>query len=562
MTTLKKSKQTVRKFFTIMLALVFALIPLFAGCDLVTLNQGKYLSETVAKWNNITISKEDLIRTYNNYGYSAFDSSGTVTQEGVEKTIDLLVKRAVLVQYLTDDSNGEPIVKLTMAQQNEIWQNTYDSLNSSIRSVEDDLRLDEDASLSDKTPDEEKSEVSEYTAYEPKYTLELDQNGSYYLNKVLDEPEVENTSKALYDRNSTLTTAQKANIAYTNFKNIYLTRTDSSDYTDRAFSKYLNNLVKSEDGKGLSTEPKEAFLREVERVYKIYYENQILTVFQTQFENGIGITTEMVKDKFLELYQSQQEKYQLDSTTYKTNMQSTSTTAYFNPASEVGNWFEVYHLLIGFSDEQTTEIENLETMLNNEEIVLEEYNKAVANIKNSTIATNRFTGETKSYTQLLQEVQKALSGLDTAEAKIAKFREFVYAYSTDTNSITVENGMYIPLDKTQDNMVEEFANASRELYNTNQKGSISGCVETKYGFHIIMYTGDVANVVYTSNTDALMARLDSTLLTNVTNKTMLDKVIEQISFDKYYDYEQSLISQIMDGVDTIYYINAYKDLYE
>ena len=162
-------------------------------------------------------------------------------------------------------------------------------------------------------------------------------------------------------------------------------------------------------------------------------------------------------------------------------MQSTSTTAYFNPASEVGNWFEVYHLLIGFSDEQTTEIENLETMLNN-----------------ATIATNRFTGETKSYTQLLQEVQKALSGLDTAEAKIAKFREFVYAYSTDTNSITVENGMYIPLDKTQDNMVEEFANASRELYNTNQKGSISGCVETKYGFHIIMYTGDVANVVYTS----------------------------------------------------------------
>ena len=132
-------------------------------------------------------------------------------------------------------------------------------------------------------------------------------------------------------------------------------------------------------------------------------------------------------------------------------------------------------------------------------------------------------------------MQKALSGLDTAEAKIAKFREFVYAYSTDTNSITIENGMYIPLDKTQDNMVEEFANASRELYNTNQKGSISGCVETKYGFHIIMYTGDVANVVYTSNTDALMARLDSTLLTNVTNKTMLDKVIEQISFDKLFD---------------------------
>ena len=562
MTTIKKSNHTVRKLLTLLLVLVFAFVPLLAGCDLVTLNQGKYLSETVAQWRDVKVTKEDLIRTYNNYGNSTYDSSGEVTKEGIERTIDLLVKRAVLVQYLISDDNG-PVVTLTMAQQNEIWQNVYDSINSSIRSVEDDLRLDDDASLSDTTTEsDEDSDVSEYSAYKSTYTLEQDSNGDYYLQKVTEDATVENVSKALYDTNAVLTTSEKANIAYTNFKNNYLNYTDKSGYTDRALSKYLNNLIRNEDGRGLSTEPKEAFLREVERIYKIYYDNEILTVFQEQFEDNTSITVDMVQAKFKELYDSQKEQYTLDSSTYKTNMQSTSTTSYYNPSSDVNNWFEVYHLLVGFSDEQTTELDNLKTMLKNGEIILDEYNKAIANVKNATIATNRFTGETMPYSQLLQEVQKALDSLDSTEAKIAKFREFVYAYSTDTSSITAENGMYIPLDSSLDNMVEEFADASRELYNTKQKGAISDYVETQYGFHIIMYTGDVANVVYTDNTNALMAKLDSTLLNNITNKTMLDKVIEQISFDNYANYEESLINQIMSGYDTIYYVNAYKDLYE
>ena len=560
-------KQNFLKMIAMLVALIFAFVPMLAGCDLVTLNEGLYLSQTVGSWGTITITKEDLIRAYNNYGNSTYDSSSTPTKEGVESTLDLLLKRAVMVQYLTDPANGKEgkaIVTLTMAQQNDIWRSVYSSINSSVKSLEDTLRADENATLSTSTNSEEDSDVSEYAPYEPTYNLVWDSaNNVYKLEKIEETPVVENVSVQLYDRDdATLTTAQKAKLAYDQFTKNWLKRSDSSDYTDRAFSRYINNLLKGEKGRGLSEDEKEAFLREVDRLYKIYYDNSVLSLSQKLFEKDLVVTTEMVQQKFLELYNGQKELYDLTESNYKTNMQATSTTAYYNPAGQAENWFEVYHLLVGYSDEQNTELTNLKTMLNNEEISLAEYNKLVANVKANTIATNRFTGETMNYNELINKLQTVVNSQTSFAAKVAKFREFVYAYSTDTNSINTENGMNIPTNKDLDNMVEEFATASRALHEAGSLGALSDAVQTTYGYHVIMYLGDVPNVVYSTNTNLLMTRLNSALLTKVTNKTMLDKVIEQISLDTYADHELSFIEQIMDGVDTIYYLDAYKDMFQ
>lgn len=564
MEKVNKAKHRFSKFITMLVALIFVFVPVLAGCDLVTLNQNKYLTQTVVSWGNITVNKEDLIRTYNNYGNSAYDGGNSPTQEGVEKTADLLIKRAILVDYLTDPKNGQdnkPIVNLTMAQQNKVWTNVYDSINSSVNALEKVLRADEDATLIT-DGDEKTDEVEEYSPYKPSYNLTF-KDGNAVLEKVIEDEIVENISKALYDRDDpTLTIPQKAKIAYDNFTKTWLVHTDKTDYTDRAFSRYLNNLLKAEKDRGLSQDSKEAFLREVDRIYKIYYDNQILTTYQTQYENTMVMETQMVKEKFLELYNAQKESYNMDNSKYKTNMQSTSTTAYFNPASEVENWFEVYHLLIGFSEEQTSKMSELKTELQNEEISLAEYNKQITKIKNSTMVKNRYTDEEITYTELMQRVKNAVNSVENPTVKMEKFREFVYAYSTDKNSINVENGMYIPTDKSQDNMVEPFANASRELRAAGKEGAISDLVETTYGYHIIMYAGDVANVVYTGNTNLLMVRLNSQLLTKTTNKTMLDKVIEQVTLSKYADHELKLLDQIMQGVDTIYYLDAYKDLFK
>ena len=563
-------KQSFFKAIAVLVALIFVFVPMLAGCDLVTLNQGRYLSETVATWGKINISKEDLLRIYSSYGNSAYDNSGTPTREGVESTIDMLVKRAVLMQYLTDPANGEggqPIVSLTMAQKNDVWRSVYSNINNNVSTIETTLRADEGASIETTDEEEEGSDVNEYAPYEPTYkltwTTDVQGNKTCTLEKIKESPVVENVSVELYDRSDeTLTTAQKASLAYSQFTKNWLNRTDKSDYTDRAFSKYLNNLLNAEKGRGLSDDVKEAFLREVERLYKLYYENKVLGVSQELFEENVLITTEMVQQKFYELYNNQKEAYELSKDSYKTNMQSTSTTAYYNPAGQADNWFEVYHLLIGYSDEQTTQLDELKTMLKNEEISLDEYNVQVAQIKENTIATNRFTGETMSYNELINKIQLVVNAQPNYAAKVEKFREFVYAYSTDKGSINVENGMYIPTDKSLDNMVEPFAEASRALHDAGELGAVSGGVQTTYGYHVIMYMGDVANVVYTTNTALLMTRLDSTYLTHTTNKTMLDKVIEQITLDTYADHELKMIDQIMDGIDTVYYYNAYKDMFE
>ena len=61
--TEKKTKNIIGKWIALVLVFVLLFVPMLAGCDLVTRNEGKYLSQPVAKWKEITVDKENLIRT-------------------------------------------------------------------------------------------------------------------------------------------------------------------------------------------------------------------------------------------------------------------------------------------------------------------------------------------------------------------------------------------------------------------------------------------------------------------------------------------------------------------
>ena len=175
------------------LLLCVLIIPIFAGCTLVTTNVDKYLNEVAMSYDNgrVTVTREELISTYNSIGNSRFDDSSTPTKEGIESTLDLALNREILVDFLTANDMAEQRealkiqkVELTTFQQNEVWQKVYDYVNDSVESYEKDLRQEDDAMLPSGTTDEEAESLYEDALYDKTYILVEDNDGNFVLQKI------------------------------------------------------------------------------------------------------------------------------------------------------------------------------------------------------------------------------------------------------------------------------------------------------------------------------------------------------------------------------------------
>ena len=210
--------------------------------------------------------------------------------------------------------------------------------------------------------------------------------------------EVENVSIDVYgissDELKDKTFAQKAKLAYENFVKNYWEATDSerdvnsssnTSYSDRALSKYIDNLKQAENGLNKSTVKEEIFLREVERLYEVYYENQLLTAYQEYYTVNDSITKEMVLSRYTSLAKAQQELYSANNSAYVSAMQSNAASMYHQSGSS--DWFKVSHILISYSDTQSSMLDNLETQLSAGKIKSPEINNAPISFIPITIVT-------------------------------------------------------------------------------------------------------------------------------------------------------------------------------
>ena len=303
------------KFFV--LALCFIVAPVFAACELVTVNYNKQLAEVVASFDNnsVELNREELIILYNSVGHSRYDNSGTATKEGVESTIELGLDRAILVDLLTSDSKdserkslGIENVVLTSSEIHDIWWNIYDYINSSVLELENGFRHEDDLDSWPSEADEEEDDSKAYTPYTKTYELQRVGN-TYRLQKLSTPNEVSMSEDALFDANSTKSFNEKAKEAYKNFREKYWDQHDSMElygkvdktrtsYSDKAWNKYIQNLKTNESKRNLSKEVEEVFLRDVERVYKIYYQNAVLTSFQNKYTEALTVNKSEVVSKY------------------------------------------------------------------------------------------------------------------------------------------------------------------------------------------------------------------------------------------------------------------------
>lgn len=233
-----------------------------------------------------------------------------------------------------------------------------------------------------------------------------------------------------------------------------------------------------------------------------------------------------------------------------TLMSSGLTDVYYIPNDVANNLFTVSHILIGFTDEQKTEYQNIINEKNPSDNTQNRLNKLYTETTSNGV----------SAADILIEVQTALKQADNLDEKCQIFRNFINQYNTDPgmqnldqlNSNNQPQYEYLMSnDSEKSKMVEAFTKASIELFDAGVKGAISGLVWSEYGAHIIMYTRDVADFIFTGvagmeseSVELLKMNYADTLfapLTSYGNRTCFDTLVDSYFTRDYTNYRNSIL---------------------
>ncbi len=590
-----------KRIVGVVICFCFAMLS-FSGCSLWTLNQDKYLNQVVASYGEISVTLEDVYNAYYSYGNYYYDEQGAPTFNGIKTTAEQLLNREILLQYLKNgDSEGNGKIILTQNELNDVWEGVYKYINDAATSFETSLLEADGLSLpADATETEEDLEdyEREYAAYEKTYQYV---NGK--LEKIQKTPEdIEKFSQDIFqwteeemegfpkleDKLASLEVNEKALRAYQNFRSVWWegkghTEKNSKGelYSEKAWNKYISSLKSAESGKNLSTKSEEIFYRELDRLFDAHYESKIFTAFQENFEKDEAISESVVLAKYKLLREAQEETYgaitiQADSSkiynNYVTAMKNRSAPIMWTV--DESDWFQVSHILIKFSDQDIEDLKDLQTELSNDGISKADYDLKVKKIKDDVTVVDRETGEPVKASKVLEQLGEELQG-KSSKSKIQIFNNYIYRYNMDAGANNADYAYYIPADENNDSMVTPFANASREL-RAQGVGSISDLIEVNAldgyedndgntqtpsysGYHIVMYLGEISAPEV--NTQKLNDHILNPLNNNDTNsKTMLDYVIEQITYSNYSGYEKSLLNQLKTEGSVNYYSAVLNEL--
>jgi len=540
----------VNKFNFIILAVLVFTITVMSGCSLITTNEKKYMAQTVAVAESkdgkyeVKVSMEEFSMYYANYA-SNYIQNGMSDKQVVEQIVDMIINRKLFVDYLKDyELDNEKIYTLTNKDINDCWTEVYKYVYEQLDSYEVEIYNDWGLELNEEEKTEE--ETSKFVGRE-------DYEHTYVLNNgVLTKVENENSEDedvALNPNPFKQYFWQDSESEVKGYTTTGAVKTKLTEYSDgireEEMKRFVKALTKSESyKKEKDTSPWAVFERELNRVYKIQEDNKYIQKYEEFFNESY----QMNSNDILSLYEStilgQMEKYATASA-YNDAMKADNSTVYYHPTQ---GWFYVSHLLIGFDDEQKALIEEWEAQVKKGIITEEEKEANIATLRLQLKATARDsegknTSVVKSASQILTEVNNAVSiyGNDV-DGRVNAFTDLIFKYTSESSFLTRDFDYAIPVDKAYDSMVEEFATASRELYE-NGLGSVSGLVYTEYGAHIIMFTGLPANANL-SGQNVTLEQLWGTKLKTSSDKNMLDLFAEKVTKNDYATQQNKIIDQL------------------
>lgn len=553
-----------KKFLTLAFICLISFSFVLTGCNLFPTNQAKYLSAPIvtfetADGEQITIDKEDLLTAFNSYGSQLVNSYGYSIQEAIDATIEVLINREVMLDA------AKKSITFGNGDLNEIWDEAYDTLISNLSSYEEQV-IDQWKLNIPSTLEEEEESTTEYTPYKNQAEIVL-QDGKYVVKLLDTNTSVDQDVELYYEEGKEI----ESLIETVNNK---INNSANKDVLTEAKRQYIEALKTSEEGQGLSTNNDEVFKREVERVYEVVTENKYVEIYSDQIrgDNDISnISVSQVLRKLTADMLSSYTKYTLSPSQFDTDILENRADVDYVINN---NYFYVNHILLKYDDETTAYIEDLEKALNNGTITEKAYNDALEAEADKIKAKNIQTGETTSYspTDIYNQLTSEMTGVSD-DKKTEIFKDYIYTYNEDTGNMNAEYCYVIGKDNSQ--MVDSFTEVSRELWDNGngEYGSIGYCI-SEYGVHIIFYAGPVTNAFSISNPDnfnldtsnleelsEIVNTIQNTYLNEFNNKTLFDKVYEELATDNYSIFETMNLDVLKKDIKNLTtHISNYQDL--
>lgn len=565
----------VKKIFTILCALVLS-VTMFAGCNLTTLNKAKYYKTVVVtvdggdeyKQFNKEYNREDLLNAFYNYSYSNVSSGSVTAEEGLDTAIESMVNRDLLVNHIKTEYFDTGEIQLTDDDIKSIRYEAFEYMQDQIFTYEDEVREEWDRVLTsvvedtEDDGDEEEELRAEYDEYSS--TLEVIYDNDQNVIGFKNAQSKENTN-VIYD------VPEK-------FED-FIKVTDE-DVSAEAYARYVASLQKTAKSFGKSTKESDVIQAEVDRLVKTLTENKYITLYQEWFNNNQKFeqtsSGEMLKNsvivdvlsEFRKEYESQKTLYEGDENAYHTAMAGDNVSeVYYHPNYGAGTeYIYVTHILIKFSDAKKTQVENLKAEYKNGTITEDEYNESMDRLVETTPVTYKENGVAKTsnaasvYEKVINYVNTN-AGDNDSEKRAKLFNDMIYMFNDDEGIMNQDFAYVVNLDpEVEDKMVAEFANASRELYNSGV-GSITKVV-SEYGLHIIFNAGDVSSV------DESIINNDQLLLNSLvghktqlsSNKTLFDIVYDKLSFASVETRSNDLVNEARACVKVTIYTKKAKSI--
>ena len=513
-----------KKFITYIFSLLFC-VTMFAGCSLIQLNPTKYYSQTIAqivydKNNKVNFAMKDLLEAYDNYGYQLQQNDSTLSSEdALKQTAELMVQRYMLVKEIKNQ-----IGELTQGEKNVLMRETYEHINTTLASLEDEIRVEWDRVVNEDDKDEDSSTEeegpTEYQEYEP--TVE----------RVYYEEEVNDVTKY---KSKLVRVEEEKEPEDESDPGKFVQNITDADVSAEAWKRYMKTLQKNNEKLGIKLSDEKAFEEEINRIYGVLEENKYISKYQEHLTKNLEIDSTSVVESYKQKYKRDYELYSNNESAYHTAMANDASTVYYHPNS--GNeYVYVTHVLLGFSDETLAKIKNLEKLYQSNSIeksVYEEKLKQLQNIETTMIDYYDEKGNKKQISAQLayEEIYNNVSKYDkdvNFELRAKEFNKYIYKYNTDQGILNRDFAYVVNLDtNVEDQMVKEFADEARRLQKEEGVGAMSEPILTEYGYHIILNLGPVTNVVEYNNIDNLTWEA----LYNVKTQPSSEKTLFHVEYD-------------------------------